>query len=261
MWAVAIALAAVAAGGCGRFGFGGDDPPKADARGGGIDGDLVPKDGDLDGMPTYACTGSEVCEGFENGVGVWMLDPMASIDTTFAHRGTKSMHVHSPAFAANTGSYQAIFQSQTVTANINPFWVRAWLYLSARPAFDNAMELITAERPGSAGDYVFVHDDRTNVYSQYDLSIMNTFTLVPEAQWFCLVWKVTRDTGNAGALELSGEVDVALTGHQTDSSTNTMQYVTIGIGYSSTNVPVAQPTQDLWIDDVIVSGTAVGCAD
>ena len=45
------------------------------------------------------------------------------------------------------------------------------------------------------------------------------------------------------------------------SSTLPLQYVVIGLGYSSTNNPVPQPAQDLWIDDVIVSATAVGCAD
>ena len=256
-WAVIAALAA----GCGRFGFSGHEPLGDGATGDGrwIDAGVV-VDGSPD-APTYVCTGSELCEGFESGLGAWMADPMVTIDTTRAHRGAQSVHVHSPAFAANTGSYQSLFESQTVTANINPFYVRAWLWLSALPATNNAMELITAERPGSAGDYVFVRNTRTSVYSQFDTTVMNTTTLIPTGGWFCLVWKVTRDSGTAGRLDLTGDVTVSLVGSQTDSSTQPMQYVTIGIGYSSTNVATNQPTQDVWIDDVIVSGTAVTCND
>jgi hypothetical protein len=255
-WALLVALAA----GCGRFGFSGNEPP-GDAAG---MGDGRRGDGAVDSSPDaalYACTGSELCSDFENGTGLWMADPMVTIDTTRAHRGLQSVHVHSPAFGVATDSYHSLYESATVTANINPFYVRAWLWLSALPATNNAMELITAERPGSAGDYVFVHSDRTAVYSQYDTTIMNTTTLIPTGGWFCLVWKVTRDTGTAGRLDLTGDVTVSLVGSKTDSSATPMQYVTIGLGYSGTNVATAQPAQDLWIDDVIVAGTAVTCSD
>ena len=84
---------------------------------------------------------------------------------------------------------------------------------------------------------------------------------MPTGQWFCLVWKVTRNTGTSGLLDLSGDVTVTLNNTKTDSTTLPVQYVVIGLGYSSTNNPVPQPAQDLWIDDVIVSGTAVTCAD
>jgi hypothetical protein len=260
MWAVAIALAAALASGCGRFSFAEQDPP-GDGRGSGIDSNLLPDDGDVD-APTYACSGNEVCEGFESGLGVWTAQGMATIDTTRAHRGTQSVHVHTDAFGANTGSYQSIYESQTVAANINPVWVRAWLWLSALPAFDNGLELMSIERPSSGSAvYVFVHADSTKVYSQLDTKIQSTPTLVPTGQWFCLIWNVTRNTGTSGSLVLSGDVDVSLANTKTDSATMPVQYVVIGLGYSSTNNPVPQPAQDLWIDDVIVSGTAVTCED
>ncbi|HUS29120.1 MAG TPA: hypothetical protein VMZ53_11435 [Kofleriaceae bacterium] len=264
MWTVAIALAAIVGAGCGRFGFGADDPGRdaPQVGDGGTDVVTMGGDGGVDAPEFFACTGSEVCEGFESGFGVWMADAMVSLDATRAHRGNHSVHVHSPAFAAGGSSYQAIYQSQTVSANINPFWVRGWFWLSARPNFDNAMELMTAERPStSSGDYVFVHADSTNVYSQFDAQIMQTSTLVPVGQWFCLIWKVTRNTGTSGALELSGDVTVSLANTKTDSTTSSLQIVVLGIGYASSNTPVAQPAQDLWIDDVIVSASAVTCSD
>jgi hypothetical protein len=121
---------------------------------------------------------------------------------------------------------------------------------------------MSAQRPSSSsGVYVFVHADRTNVYSQLDGKVMNTTMLVPEGQWFCLIWQVTRNTGTSGLLALTGDVTVSVSNTKTDSSTQPIQYVVLGMGYSSTNTPVPQPAQDLWIDDVIVSATAVGCAD
>lgn len=261
MWVARLPIVAVAlwAAGCGRFGFGSED--RSDGAIGDGRRDVADVAGDTG--PSAACLSAAVCTDFEGPSlpAPWMADPMVTLDTTRAHRGMQSVHVHSPAFAANTGSYQDLSESQTVSAGFNPFWVRAWLWLSALPATNNAMELITAERPSSAGDYVFVHSDRTDVYSQFDLTVMNTPTLVPTGTWTCLIWKVTRDSGTAGKLELSGDVTVALTGSKTDSATMPMQYVVIGLGYSSTNVSSAQPAQDLWIDDVIVSASAVTCAD
>jgi hypothetical protein len=263
MWAAAISLAVLLASGC-RFRF-----TEGDRGDGAIGSDDAAADGTtgddalIDSGPSAACTSAAICDGFESGLGsMWVADPMVSIDTTRAHRGTQSVKVHSPAFGANTGSYQSIAESQTITSGINPFYVRAWLWLSALPAFDNGLELMSAERPSSgSGIYVFVHADSTKVYSQLDTKIQSTATLVPTAGWFCLVWKVTRNTGTSGALELSGDVNVTLMNTKTDSSTLPLQYVVIGLGYSSTNNPVPQPAQDLWIDDVIVSATPVGCAD
>ena len=104
MWAVAIAFAAITSGGCGRFSFTEQDLP-GDGRGSGIDGDLLPDDGDVD-APRYACVGSEICDSFESGLGVvWMTSTTGvTLDNTRAHRGTNSVRVHTDAFGVGVDS-------------------------------------------------------------------------------------------------------------------------------------------------------------
>ncbi|HEY5952524.1 MAG TPA: hypothetical protein VIV40_43795 [Kofleriaceae bacterium] len=243
--------------GCGRFGFGSSDKPDSAI------GD-APRDGPAD-APTLTCLPSySVCDGFEGpsiDSSTWMVDPMIAIDTTRAHRGASSLHVHAQAFAAGQGSYTSLFETKTLVSGATTFWVRGWFWLSALPAPGNGMELITAERPGSAGDYVFVFSNRTSVYSQFDLSSQEAMVAVPAASWFCVVFKIVRSTTASGALEASGDIPpLALTGVITDAA-QPMTQVTLGMGFASSNVLTAQPALDLWIDDVIVHTSPLTCSD
>jgi hypothetical protein len=71
-----------------------------------------------------------------------------------------------------------------------------------------------------------------------------------------------RSTTTTGSLTSSGDLAaLTLPGVKTDSSTSPMTNLFLGMGFSSSNVPVAQPALDLWIDDVIVDAAPVTCAD
>ncbi len=257
----AWSLVLVAAAGCGRLGFTeavpGDGAPGGDSAG--------PGDGARGDTQEVVCSALfDICDGFEDGIDttLWTLDGDATLDTTFAHRGKASVRTHTAAFGANQSSRSMILESQTLAGNPTTFWVRAWFYMSALPAGDNGLELITAERPGNEGDYVFVRRTRTTVYSQYSLAVRSSTTPAPVASWFCAVFKIVRDTGGAGSLELSGDLPaLTLDGTQTDSSTQPMQLVTLGAGFASPNVTDAQPAFDLWIDDVIIHSAPVTCSD
>lgn len=256
LWVVVVA-------GCGRFGFGhsGDDDVVGDGpRGDGLIGD-IPGDDAAQVCPN----GLDICDGFEGAsidTSVWMPDAMVTLDTTRAHRGVKSIHVHMPAFSAGTNNYQTLNETKTIMMGATTFYVRAWLWLSALPAGQNGMELISAERPGSGGDYVFVFSDSTHVYTQFGLDQSVAMQTVPTASWFCVLFKVVRSTTTTGSLDLSGVGVPTLTlpNVQTDG-TQPMTIITMGIGFSGTNVPVAQPALDMWIDDVIVHSSPVTCAD
>lgn len=260
MRGVAVVLVVVA--GCGRLGFGTSDPsdgaPHDGPRGDGL--------GDATGDgSTVACSPDfDLCDGFEGTTldgAIWAAEPMVTLDATRAHRGAQSIHVHSPAFAANTGSYTTLQETRTVTIG-GTFWVRAWFWLSALPAGQNGLELITAERPGSAGDYLFVRSNRTSVYSQFADNSQSSATTIPTGTWFCAIWQVVRSTSATGSLTLSGDAPaITYANAVTDSAASPMTVVTMGLGFSSTNVPVAQPALDLWIDDVIADSSAVSCAD
>ncbi|HSD89566.1 MAG TPA: hypothetical protein VLB44_18675 [Kofleriaceae bacterium] len=253
-----VCLAFLAA--CGRFGFGDQD---AISDGSTIGGDGPGVGGDGDAASVVCPIGLDLCDGFEAGIDTttWTVDTNVTLDTTFAHRGSASIHVHMPAFGANSGSYQTMSETKTITNGATTFWIRGWFWLGALPALGNGMELITAERPGSAGDYVFVFADSTHVYSQFGGASVTTATTMPVGSWFCAIFKVARSTSSSGSLELSGDAPSLVLANTKTDAAQAMTTINIGIGFASSNNPVAQPAFDLWIDDVIVHSSAVTCAE
>ncbi len=256
----AWSLVLVAAAGCGRLRFTeavpGDGAPGGDGAN--------PGDGAAGDAQAVACSELfDICDGFEEGLdtSLWMTDVGVTRDTTFAHRGSASIRVQTPAFGPSQDMYRALAEAQTIASGATTFWVRGWYWLSALPAGNNGMELVTAERPGDQGNYMFVYADRSTVYSQFD-DVSRGTDVVPVASWFCLVFKVVRSTAANGSLELSGDVGPAvLPDVVTDSSTSPITEVQFGIGFASPNVPDVQPALELWIDDVIVHSAPVTCSD
>jgi hypothetical protein len=254
---------------CGRFGFGhGELRDDARDNDGAATGDVLLIDGaETDGAMADAgpsCVGFDVCDGFETATfqTFWMPDSMVTVDTTRAHRGTRSAHIRSPAIAANDSSYQQLVQTKTFLNNPTTIWIRGWYWLSAVPANGNGAELMSAERPGVNGDYVFMFSNATHIYSQFASNSQISSTAVPVGQWFCMVFKIVRSTGSAGSLDLTGDVPaLSMPNAQTDSSTGAVNTITMGIGFADSNVTNNQPAIDLWIDDVIVHSSAVTCAD
>jgi hypothetical protein len=252
----ALVLVAVAA--CGRIGFG-VHPGDGGATGDVLSGEDATRDGPgLGCAPTF-----DICDDFEAAVIdplTWMFDPNVTLDTAFGRSGSQSVRVHTAAFGPNQNRYTSLFETATL-ATATTFWIRGWFWLSALPAAGNGMELITAERPGQGGDYVFVFADRSSIYTQFDNASRSTPTTAPVGSWFCVVFKVVRSTATTGSLEMSGDLGAqSLTDVRTDGAMP-MTHLTLGVGFASTNTPSAQPELDLWIDDVIIHTAAVTCAD
>ena len=253
----------VALAGCGRFGFGDtssmDAAPDDDAMRDGSPSDAT--DGDV----APACKPAfDLCDGFEAAAidtATWMPEASITLDSTRAHRGDQSLHVHTPAFGANTSSYITLGETKTL-AGSSTFWVRGWFWLSALPAAGNGMELIAASSAGTGGNFVFVFSDSTHLYTQYGNASWTDPSTVPVGSWFCVVFEIVRATTATGRLEMSGDVTmVDLPNVVTDSASNPMSTVEFGMGFANDNTPSAQPALDLWIDDVIVDGAPLTCAD
>jgi hypothetical protein len=256
----AVALL-VAVAGCGRFGFGGTgtDAAATDDATDGAMGDALVGDAGPACLPIY-----DLCDGFEGAAidtTTWLIDSASTLDSTRAHRGNNSVRVHSAAFAANTGSYVTIGETKTI-AGSSTFWVRSWFWLSSLPAAGNGMELIAASSSGTGGDFVFVFADSTHLYTQYGTASWEIPTTVPVGSWFCVVFEVVRATTASGRLEMSGDVPTTvLQNVVTESASNPMSSINLGMGFANDNSPSAQPALDLWIDDVIVDGAPLTCAD
>jgi len=161
----------------------------------------------------------------------------------------------------NTDNYATVTETVTFGSGA-PFWVRGWFYLSALPAGGNGMELMrTTLAAVLNGDYVFSFAAQTTIYSQFANAMMAT-SPVPATTWFCLIFNVVPSSTTAGSLELSCDVPTTvLANTRTEAATMSLAELSIGMGFSSTNVVTSNPAIDLYLDDVIVHSAAVTCAD
>jgi hypothetical protein len=248
---------------CGRIGFTPTDTlvGPGDAPGDTL-GDGGP-DAVMDGAP--ACLASyELCDGFE-GMGfaaVWTVGNNVTLDTTVAHRGTSSVHFHSPALPINTDGYYMLRQYSTLPLGDPTTYVRAWVRLGSMPL--NNMGLLVVEQNGSPdnGDDLTVRPTDLAVYSQFANLSRGNATTPPLNTWFCVLWTVTRATTATGSVVLGGDPPgKALPSVQTDDATSPLAIMDFGIGFSGTVVNTPQPALDVWMDDVIVSGAPLACSD
>jgi hypothetical protein len=219
--------------------------------------------GDGSDAPRGACpTGVDICETFENGMlPLWMSGGSVAIDPTVAHRGSASLHAHLNALAVDVGGHATLTEVQTFATSA-PFWVRAWVNIGALPAAGNHLEIMSAEQTQtpSLGDYVFFEADKVDVYSQFTDGIQGTATGAATNAWICLVWHVVPAT-SAGELVLTGDIATPLTYTGATDGTPKIAQIVIGLQFAGSNVTVAQPALDMWIDDIIINHAAVSCSD
>lgn len=257
VWCFSIALLAA----CGRLHFG-NDPGDPDA---GPDDDGALRDGDPDTTGTDAppaCLPSyQLCDGFEGTAldPVWTATSGVTLDSTVAHRGTSSIHIHSTQVNVGQDGDFELMQDTTLPLADPTFYVRAWARFGSLPI--NNMALIEAIQPSSANeDAVFLYANAIGIYTQFTDQSKKTPTPPPLNTWLCLLWTVHRST-SAGTLQLAGDVaTLTINNMQTDGNP-ALADMNFGIGFAGPSVTVTQPPMDIWFDDIIVTNTPVTCAD
>lgn len=251
MRGVRAAWLVVLAAGCGRFGFSDREATDGNTR-------------DRADTQSSVCMNAAVCDDFERsniGSG-WDALGAVAIDTTFAHSGTSSVHMHIEPISAG-GSIEARLANPTILATQGALWIRAWIKLGSLPAGSNHMEIMCADQTTSPfnGDCVFLYSNQTTLYTQFT-SLTELGSAPPVLPWFCFVWKLVRSP-TTGSMHLTSDViaDIDMPSQQTDSAVNPIDVLVIGPNFSPGNVPNAQPALEVWIDDVIVSTSPVSCSD
>jgi hypothetical protein len=191
----------------------------------------------------------QLCEDFESGsldTATWELmktgDFDATVDTDQAHSGMHSLHVVAP----NTPNRAFIKETKTFPAS--DFWGRAWLRFNGPQGGHQVF--IIVERPG---DQLRVLNRRDGSEG-FAVNVQSTDrwyssqTTIPQTTWFCFEWHVTADatTIYEDGTELT---DVQAPGIAGGTA--------LSLGYQRWQTGSAGG--DLWIDDVAVSDTQVGC--
>ena len=245
-WSV---LAAVVLSACGHLDF---DPTA-----------LAPADGSGSGSGPACLASYELCDGFEGSsfAPVWTVDGDVTLDTTVAHRGLSSAHVHGTAIPVHTDSYILLYEDTTLPEPATTFYVRAWVRLAEMPV--NNMDLIVAEQSNGSpeGDSLTVRPTDLAIYSQFADVAHDNMAMPPLDTWFCVLWTVARSTTSTGSIALAGDPPpLMIQAVQTDASP-AIDRMTFGISFAAPNIDNAQPAIDLWFDDLIIASFPIACTD
>lgn len=219
----------------------------------------MPPDGADSGDPEASGCPYRLCDGFEDPTfaPVWTIQLGTALDTTIAHSGRASLHVHTDAVADGGDGFAGLGQAATLPLHDPVVYVRAWIRLGNLPL--NNMELVIVEQAaGTNEDALFVVPGALSVYSQFDEANEETTAPPATGAWFCALWTVTRATTATGSLALAGDFGpITLANVRTDSTQRPLTEMIFGIGLSGVNV--AQPAMDVWFDDILVAAAPVTC--
>ena len=223
------------------------------------DGQASPPDGPGNGNPPSRCpAGASLCDGFEQtglDTGVWnpFSDPGSTItiDTSRAVRGNRSLRLHiEPGFSQAVGLHSG-GEAARVT---DPAYVRFFVYVPAPdPAFggarvtvdDNVSQSVSAEWTSSQLSLDGMPAGQGAAQTSFPA----------HGRWVCLVLQVASGAPGAASLSVDGQSPPALaTVLQTAPPFKRLMFVLDPDGSQS------QPV-DMWIDEVLVSRTPVGCDD
>jgi len=230
----------VGTGGSGAGGAGGTKGGGGGSKGGST-GSLGGASGSVD------CASVQLCEDFESGSlgSAWKLSKSgqftAAVSTDQAHSGTHSLHVGAP----NSGD--SAFMSESKTFPATDFWGRAWLRFKTPTLAGHQMNIYMA----LPGDQLRVLNRQGSEAIKVNVQSTDVFyaskTTITEETWFCYEWHVT-----ASATQIFKD-GVELTDIKAPGGKG---FTALYLGYQRFQTGGAG---DLWIDDVAVNPTQIGC--
>jgi hypothetical protein len=228
------------------------------------DVDALADDGSLVDAAPPCAAGLLLCDLFDGPIDTttWTVYGDVQPDTAIKRRGASSLRMHIAAVGPDTeiGSYVGV--AGTLITSHPTLWLRAWMRMSALPISTNALELISLQRAGSSGNFVFSRAANTQLYHQFDNRSASAGVGLPLDTWFCLVWRVTVATNNLGSSDLTSDVvPMIAISSSTTQGPQAVNFAGFGPFFSASNVDVAQPAITVWIDDVIIHDQAVSCSD
>jgi hypothetical protein len=212
-----------------------------------------------------ATAGMLFCDGFENGSGAWTVGTTrgtVAIDSSRAFRGAHSLHAQTDAVTDNSQPMLGAGYGHVFTpAPPFPLFVRMFVYMPAPVppsvgAFVNVLQSI----PPYAGMQLNVRPPGGYLggtgYNGLDSDWSAANDVVPADAWTCVETEIDGPPSNIVHVFVS---DVELTAMREGLPVNVppLGLLQVGLAYYAAN---AQPAADLWIDEVAVDGTRVGCS-
>jgi hypothetical protein len=205
------------------------------------------------------------CDGFENGSSAWTpttASGSVAVDSSKAYRGAHSLHAQTEAV---TGTSQpkigAGYTHLFVPSPSFPLFARMFVYMPSpvQPsvgAFVNVLQSIPPyagvqlnERP--PGGFI-----GGTGYNGLDTDWSAASDLLPTDSWSCVEIEIDGPPTNTVHVYL-WDTELTAMREPLPASVPPLGLLNVGLAYFAAN---AQPAYDLWIDEVAVDGSRIGCS-
>jgi hypothetical protein len=244
-----------------------DGGTAVDANDGGPAGDVVQPDV-VTGPVSCADAGVLLCEDFENGLDTtkWpssdSVHATAVIDGTQHHRGAYALHANMPGLSTGGGAVNVQGDINHLAPLPSPVFIRAFVMFSS--ALPQSVESFLVAQSTQSPYYglqieLWPQNGNYGVTDWTSSPVLNVSNGPPAtaATWNCLEWELDppasgTTTTNADFWLDGGEVSSL---HLNVAMTNLGQ-LTFGMGFYQVTT---LPAYDMWIDDIYVDTSRVGC--
>lgn len=219
------------------------------------------------------CTGSNhvLCESFEApllGVTWSRLGDVTPHDTTRAHCGSGSLRVRTPAVAANAQDGVAIQTDQLLRDPrlSGGFYSRAWVYLPSAADlvgfnYFTLLEVRQAADPFLGAGVQINRDQSTLVnWTATPAAFVGSGAAFPRDTWTCVEWQIVFGKGTGATNVWIGGAEKPTIALDATDTAPTPAYADVLLGAFVGTGGEAQPSFDLYVDDVAFDDKRIGCA-
>jgi hypothetical protein len=235
-----------------------------------MDGGALDSAGDGAGptFPTCAGLGYALCEDFEQAISAaWTTSDTngtVTTDTSHAHSGTHSMHVHLDSVAPGASAQAWLTEMQTVTNPSTDFHARAFvLFPSAVPT--GLFPIMSVQQTSSPFDLMEV-ELSNGLVAMYDgfgttTPYAQSASMFPTEAWTCAEWYVHFGSPGSLTVSINGTLLSDAEVEDLTYSSPPVGWLLFGGSQGGSDVTSMLPAYDFWMDDLVVDPKPIGCSE
>jgi hypothetical protein len=215
------------------------------------------------GPSLCANAGFLFCDGFEGTLSAWVDDSsggQATIDTTRAFRGTHALHARTDGVNNNSRPFQRGYVDHVQTWPETLF-ARAFLYVPSPYLAQSAAGVLVVFQPMlpyAGAEIDLLPNTRHLAFNGFvDPTLsggIESSTALTLDTWHCLEMEID-GVGKTFHAYLD-DVELVDLAHALAGTPPTLSDFQVGLGFYQSS---RQPQADLWVDEVAVNGSRIGC--
>lgn len=248
----------------------GDATTAMDASDGGATMDVVVQPDVATGPVSCADAGVILCEDFENGLDTTKWQQMGNyattvVDGTQHHRGSAALHASMPALTTDGSLVNpgADIRHYVSAALPSPVFVRAFVMFSSVPPQATEQFFLGQQANSPYYGLQLEVDNTSGDYAVTDWTVSPTYYSIgtvgaAAATWNCVEWELDPPASGTTTTNSDVWIDGAEVSslHLTNTPMSDLEVLGFGIGFFQVS---SLPAADVWIDDIYVDTSRVGC--